>query len=111
MINRANALKDLDRLLLKELTQTEIESKYEMPVTALIELTEWKAHSMQTQIPTATLNTETAVVIDVNTKDGQRKLAAQAVTAIIELLSPLDEHQQARVLESVGAYFGVIVGT
>lgn len=110
MINKANALKDLDRAGASELTVVQLEDKYRMPINQLIELTGWKAKPKQTQIPTVPPNTE-EVVIDTSTPEGQRKLAAQAVTAIIELISPLNEQQKTRVLESVAAYFGVVVGS
>ena len=113
MINRASALRDLDRMMLEELTETEIESKYEMKVTALIELTGWKAVPQQHVMPTTSLqlNTDPELVIDVSTKEGQQELASQAVKAIIELLSPLKPDKQQRVIECVAAYFEVGLGS
>lgn len=108
MIDRQSALRDLDRLSLKELTATEIENKYEMKVMALVLLTEWKVIPQQHDIPTTVkLNTDPNIVIDVSTKEGQQELANQAVKAIIELLSPLNHDKQRRVIESVAAYFEV----
>lgn len=108
MITRKFALTDLDRHSSGELTKKEIENKYEMTVQALIDLTHWTPTTTPTEVPTA-VAAET--VIDVSTKDGRETLAAQAVTAIIELLEPLDQHQRWRVLNSVGAYFGVDLGS
>lgn len=110
MINKAAALKDLDRLSLEELTTIEIEKKYQMPLNTLIELTGWKATTTVTNIVNATPLVE-EIMADPSTKEGQEALAIQAVTAIIDLLSPLEPDKQRRVIESIAVYFGVVLGS